>query len=406
MNRFGDLFSFITFGESHGPLIGCVIDGVRPGLELDVEAIQADLDKRRPGQSTLTTQRKEADSCEVVSGVFEGKTTGAPVCILIRNTDQRSRDYSHIKHVFRPGHASYTWLQKYGMFDYRGGGRASGRETAMRVAAAGVAKQLLPREVVVRAGTVTIGDVVATQRDWNEVTNNAVRCPDTIAAQHMEQAIESAAAVGDSVGGIIEIVVSGVPVGWGEPVYEKLEAEIAKAVMSVGAVKGVEFGNGFASTRKRGSQNNDELSMQNGSPAFLSNHAGGILGGVSNGEDIVMRVAIKPTSSVGVSQRTLTTDMQETDIRTQGRHDPCICPRVVPVLEAMVILVLCDMHLKQQQRKETELTRATAVLHAGMMLASVRSEDKEQSLGTTEIRQKLAELSLSPDEIETLLKLL
>ncbi len=395
----------MTFGESHGPLIGVVIDGVRSGVEIDVHAIQQELDKRKPGQSALTTQRVEQDQCEVVSGVFEGKTTGAPLCILIHNTDQRSRDYSAIKNVFRPGHASWTWLQKYGMFDYRGGGRASGRETAMRVAAGAVARQLLPSNVVVHAGTVAVADVVANERNWETVELNPVRCPDPTAAVAMAMRIDEARKQGDSVGGVIEIVVQNVPVGWGEPVYEKLESELARAVMSVGAVKGVEFGDGFASTLRNGSENNDQMIVEDNSPTFLSNHAGGILGGVSSGADIVLRVAVKPTSSVSKEQQTVTTEFENTTMSTQGRHDPCICPRIVPVLSAMVVLVLCDMYLKQQQRTEG-ISRADAILHAAMLIASSNPTNHSSSPSPERIRELLEPLSLEPSDLEKLLSLL
>ncbi len=350
-NSIGNHFRITTFGESHGRAIGAVIDGVRPGLPFDLEYVQRELDRRRPGQSAVTTARKEADRAEVVSGVFEGKTTGTPICMIIWNKDQQSSAYDAIKDMFRPGHAGFTYLAKYGVTDYRGGGRSSGRETAARVAAGGVAKKLLEnRGIQIIAYTKEVAGIKAKEVDFSEIEKNSLRCPDPIAAEKMERKVLKAKKEGDSVGGIVEIIVKNVPAGLGEPVFDKLEADLGKALMSIGAIKGFEVGNGFNASRLRGSQNNDPMyfDKRQGRVRTRTNNAGGIAGGISNGEDIVLRIAVKPPSSIKKRQETVTTDGKATTISVEGRHDPCICPRVVPVAESMVALTLLD-HLTRQR---------------------------------------------------------
>lgn len=351
-NTFGEEFRIVTFGESHGPAVGVVLDGVRPGVRFSVRAIQRELDRRRPGQSRVTTSRAEKDRVEVLSGVFEGRTTGTPLCMIIRNTDQRPGDYRRISALFRPGHAGYTYLAKYGVSDYRGGGRSSGRETAARVAAGAFARTLLERRgILIRAYTREAGGVRAARTDLRMIERNPLRAPDMAAARRMERRVLAARAQGDSVGGIVEIIVRNAPPGLGEPVFDKLEADLAKALMSIGAVKGVEVGNGFAAARLRGSRNNDPMYIERrtGRVRTRTNNAGGIAGGISNGEEIVLRIAVKPTSSIGQRQHTVTAGGRNATIRIEGRHDPCICPRIVPVAEAMVALVLLD-HLARQDR--------------------------------------------------------
>tara|TARA_Y100000310_G_scaffold345709_1_gene468612 strand:+ start:15042 stop:16112 length:1071 start_codon:yes stop_codon:yes gene_type:complete len=351
-SEFGKNFKIITFGESHGAGIGVVIDGVKPGLKISVKDIQKELDRRRPGQSRITTQRKEPDAVEIISGIFEGKTLGSPICLLIRNKDYRSKDYTEIKKLFRPGHAGYTYLKKYGIRDYRGGGRSSGRETAARVAAGAIAKKQLAKKRIKIIGHVKeIAGIEAKKFDEKEIEKNSVRCADKITAKKMEKAIINAIKKKDSVGGIVEVIVKGVPIGLGEPVFSKLDAELANALMSIGAVKGFEIGKGFESAKMKGSEFNDEIRKVKGKVKFLSNNAGGILGGISNGDDIIVRIAIKPTASISQKQKTIDKDLKNTFIETKGRHDPCICPRVVPVAEAMVALVLQDMLQIQKVRK-------------------------------------------------------
>ncbi|GAB4184101.1 MAG: chorismate synthase [Calditrichia bacterium] len=349
----GQLFSIKTFGESHGPYIGVVIDGVRPGLELDVEAIQRDLNRRRPGQSNITTPRDEKDQVMVVSGVFEGKTTGTPICLLIKNEDQRSKDYSNIKEIFRPGHASYTFLKKYGIFDYRGGGRSSGRETATRVAAGAVAKQILAQYGIEIFGfTRQVGNVIGKKIDKGFIERNPVRAADPDIATEMENLIKRISEEGDSIGGIVELQIQHVPAGLGDPVFKKLDAELAGAMMSIGAVKGVEFGSGFNSATLKGSENNDPFTVkENGAIGTISNNAGGILGGISNGEPIILRIAVKAPSSISKPQQSVSHSGEVVEFSVEGRHDPCICPRVVPVAEAMAALVILDLMLIQKQIK-------------------------------------------------------
>ncbi len=354
-NRFGTLFQYTTFGESHGPAIGAVVDGVPPNIPIDESYIQQFLDLRKPGQNKYTTQRKEADEVQILSGVFEGVTTGTPIGLLIHNTDQKSKDYGDIKDKFRPGHADYTYHEKYGIRDYRGGGRSSARETAMRVAAGAVARKVLEHQigahVKVRACTVQVGTEKINRENWNwdDVSNNPFFSPDTHAAEHWKDYLSSVRKAGSSAGALIEVHASGIPAGLGAPVYDKLDADLAKAIMSINAVKAVEVGNGFECVALGGEENADEIRMaEDGSKVFKSNNAGGILGGISSGQDIVLRVAFKPTSSILIPKQTIDKDGNETDIITKGRHDPCVGIRGVPVVEAMVACVLADHWLRHK----------------------------------------------------------
>jgi chorismate synthase len=346
-NSFGHLLRFTTWGESHGPAIGVVVDGAPPRLPLAESDIQHWLDRRRPGQSRFTTQRREPDQVRILSGVFEGLTTGTPIALEIDNVDQRSKDYGEIAQSFRPGHADYTYQAKYGIRDYRGGGRSSARETASRVAAGGVARLVLGGSVRIRGALVQMGSdrIDRDHWDWDEVEQNPFWCPDAEAAKRWEAKLDDVRKSGSSVGAVIEIMASGVPAGWGSPLYRKLDADLAGAMMSINAVKGVEIGDGFAAAAASGEDNADEMRMAAGAVAFLSNHAGGILGGISTGQDIVVRFAVKPTSSILAERRSVTLDGQDTMIRTKGRHDPCVGIRAVPVGEAMLALVLADHKL-------------------------------------------------------------
>ncbi|WP_445681608.1 chorismate synthase [Radicibacter daui] len=354
-NSFGEFFRFTTFGESHGPEIGCVVDGVPPQVPLSAEDLQPWLDLRKPGQSRFTTQRREDDAVRIVSGVFEGKTTGTPVGLMIANTDQRSKDYSEIAEKFRPGHADYTYWKKYGIRDYRGGGRSSARETAMRVAAGGVARQVLShflgnkfslRGALIQMGPHTLD---RSRWDWSEVGNNPFFCPDPVAAEEWANALDAARKSGSSFGAVVEVVAEGVPPGLGEPIYGKLDSDLAAAMMTINAVKGVEIGDGFAAAAYSGEENADEMRMgENGEVQFLSNHAGGILGGISSGQPVVVRFAVKPTSSILQPRRTVTIHGEDADIVTKGRHDPCVGIRAVPVGEAMMAIVLADHLLRHR----------------------------------------------------------
>ncbi len=355
-NFFGNVYRVMTFGESHGKYIGLVIDGLKPGLEISLDGIQQELNRRRPGQSSVTTPRQEKDRIEVVSGILEGKTTGTPICMLIANEDQRPGDYEKLKNILRPGHASYTFLQKYGIFDFRGGGRASGRETATRVAAGALAKQLLKqRGIEIFAYTRQVGDIKISNVDYSFIEKNPLRTADPVAAENMLTAIEKVKKEGDSLGGIIEVLVQNCPEGLGEPVFHKLEADFAGALMSIGAVKGFEIGSGFKAAQLKGSEQNDSFYYDRANQRFRTktNNAGGTLGGISNGEDLVMRIAVKPPSSITKKMETVDWDGNPVMFGTEGRHDPCICPRIVPVAEAMVALVLLD-HLLLQDRMSEE----------------------------------------------------
>ncbi|HVH77181.1 MAG TPA: chorismate synthase [Stellaceae bacterium] len=349
-NSFGTLFRFTTWGESHGPAIGCVVDGAPPGLPLAEPDIQAWLDKRKPGQSRFTTQRREADLVQILSGTFDGLTTGAPIQLLIENTDQRSKDYKNIADRFRPGHADYTYWKKYGIRDYRGGGRASARETASRVAAGAVARKVLGEGVRVRGALVQVGPhaIDRAHWDWRATAENPFWCPDAAAALKWADYLDKLRKEGSSAGAVIEIVAEGVPPGLGDPVYDKLDGDLARALMTINAVKGVEIGEGFAAAALRGEENADEMRMGQEGPIFLSNHAGGILGGISTGQPIVARFAVKPTSSILHPMRTIDVDGNEVEISTHGRHDPCVGIRAVPVGEAMVACVLADHLLRQR----------------------------------------------------------
>ncbi len=354
-NTFGHLFRVTTFGESHGPALGCVIDGCPPGLELVEADIQRDLDRRRPGQSRFTTQRREADQVRILSGVFADadeppRTTGTPIALMIENTDQRSKDYGEIKDKYRPGHADFTYDAKYGIRDYRGGGRSSARETAARVAAGAVARRVLSG-VTVRGALVQIGPhrVDRARWDWKEVARNAFFCPDAKAAAAWEIYLDGIRKNGSSVGAVIELVAEGVPAGWGTPIYAKLDAEIAAALMSINAVKGVEIGNGFDAATLSGEENADEIRRgADGAPMFLSNNAGGVLGGISTGQAIVARFAVKPTSSILTPRDTVDRSGNDVEILTKGRHDPCVGIRAVPVGEAMLACVLADQFLRHR----------------------------------------------------------
>jgi chorismate synthase len=359
-NTFGHLFRVTTFGESHGPAIGCVVDGCPPGIALTEADIQRDLERRRPGQSKFVTQRQEPDTVKILSGVFrdermaEQLTTGTPIGLLIENMDQRSKDYSEIRDKYRPGHADYTYDAKYGVRDYRGGGRQSARETAMRVAAGAIARKVLDRlfgKVTIRAALVQMG-TQKIERDrwsWDETGNNPFFCPDPEVITPWTEYLEGVRKAGSSVGAIVEVVAEGIPAGLGAPVYSKLDNELASALMSINAVKGVEIGDGFATAAMTGMDNADEMRMGNdGKPVFLSNHAGGILGGISTGQPIVARFAVKPTSSILTPRRTIDKSGAETEIVTKGRHDPCVGIRAVPVGEAMMALVLADQALRHR----------------------------------------------------------
>lgn len=348
-NSFGRLFRFTSWGESHGPAIGCVVDGCPPRMAISEAEIQTYMDQRKPGTSRFVTQRKEPDAVKILSGVFEGQTTGTPISLFIENTDQRSKDYSEIKDRYRPGHADMTYDAKYGIRDYRGGGRSSARETATRVAAGAIARKILSG-VTIKGAVVSLGEkaINPDNWDWDQVTQNPFWCPDKTAAKDWEDYLDDIRKSGDSVGAIIEVRASGVPAGWGAPIYGKLDSDIAMAMMSINATKGVEIGAGFAAGRLKGTQNADEMRMEGGAPKFLSNHSGGILGGISNGDEIIVRLAIKPTSSILTQTRSIDAKGNEIDVRTKGRHDPCVGIRAVPVAEAMLACVLADHMLRHR----------------------------------------------------------
>jgi len=352
-NTFGRLFSVTTFGESHGPALGGIVDGCPPGLELNEEMLQTDLDRRKPGQSRFTTQRRESDRVEILSGVFEGKTTGTPIGLVIRNEDARSRDYAKIKDRFRPGHADYTYTGKYGFRDYRGGGRSSARETAIRVAAGAIAKAYLHvhYRVSIRACVDQVGKRPVEIRDWQTVNRNAFFVADEQAVPELEGLIEQARREGDSLGAGVYVEALGVPIGWGEPVFDRLDADIAKALMSINAAKGVEIGSGFESINQPGSVHRDEITPE----GFLSNNSGGVLGGISSGQEVTARVAFKPTSSIQVPGKTVDLDNQPVDISTTGRHDPCVGIRGVPIVEAMLALTLMDHALRHRAQNAPEI---------------------------------------------------
>lgn len=345
-NTIGKLFTVTSFGESHGPALGCVVDGCPPGLELCAADMQGDLNRRKPGQSRFTTQRREDDEVEILSGVFEGKTTGTPIGLLIRNTDQRSKDYSKIKDQFRPAHADYSYQKKYGIRDYRGGGRSSARETAMRVAAGAIAKKYL-KEICgteIRGYLSQLGPIAAETIDFDEVERNPFFCPDASKVKEMEEYMAALNKEGNSIGAKISVLASGVPAGLGEPIFDRLDADLAKALMSINAVKGVEIGAGFDSVTQKGSEHRDAITPE----GFVGNNAGGVLGGISSGQDIFASIALKPTSSIRIPGDSITVDGQPTEVITTGRHDPCVGIRATPIAEAMVALVLIDHLLRDR----------------------------------------------------------
>ncbi|WP_462136934.1 chorismate synthase [Candidatus Mycalebacterium sp.] len=352
-NTFGTVFRITTWGESHGSAVGVVLDGCPAGLKISETDIQGELDRRRPGQSKVTTQRKEADKVEILSGVFKGKTLGTPISMLVRNTDVISSSYEKIKDIYRPGHADFTYDEKYGFRDYRGGGRASARETVGRVAAGAVAKKLLEKLGVKTRGFVrSVGDIVAEKVNFSEIEKNPVRCPDAKKAKQMFDLIDSVRRQGDSVGGTVEVVTKGLPAGLGEPVFHKLDADLASALMSIGGIRGFEMGSGFDVAKRRGSEVNDLMfKRKDGSLGFKTNNAGGLLGGITNGENLVVRIAIKPTSSISKTQKTVDKKGSPKNLVVRGRHDPCLCPRAVPIAEAMVNLVLADHLLMSKVAK-------------------------------------------------------
>jgi chorismate synthase len=345
-NSFGKLFVVTSFGESHGGAIGCIVDGCPPGLSLTEADLQGDLDRRKPGTSRHTTQRRESDQVQILSGTFEGKTTGTPIALLIYNEDQRSKDYGNIKEQFRPGHADYTYTQKYGFRDYRGGGRSSARETAMRVAAGGIAKKYLYEQcgIQVRGYLSQLGPLKADSFDWNEVNNNPFFCPDVDMVPELEKYMDALRKEGESIGAKITVVATGVPVGLGEPIFDRIDADIAHAMMSINAVKGIEIGAGFDSIEQKGSVHRDEITPQ----GFLSNHAGGTLGGITSGQDILVNIALKPTSSLHLRGQSVDLNAEPVEIRTKGRHDPCVGIRATPIAEAMLAIVLMDHFLRHR----------------------------------------------------------
>mgnify|MGYP003299238894 FL=1 len=351
-NSIGKNFTFTTWGESHGKAIGCVIDGVPSNIKLEESDIQPFLDKRKPGQSKYTTQRKEEDKVEILSGVFEGLTTGHPISLVINNSDQRSKDYSDIKDKFRPGHADYTYWKKYGIRDYRGGGRSSARETAMRVAAGAIARKVINQKIgnesKITGALVQIGNSKINYNNWNDqhILENEFFCPDENIISEWKNLIDSARKDGSSLGAIIEVRASGIPAGLGEPIYDKLDSDIAKALMTINAVKGVEIGNGFDCVNENGKTNVDEMIIKDGKPFFLSNNNGGVLGGISSGQEIIARFVVKPTSSIISERRTIDINLKETSISTKGRHDPCVGIRAVPVGEAMLATTIADHCLR------------------------------------------------------------
>jgi chorismate synthase len=343
-NSFGHLFRFTTWGESHGEAIGCVVDGVPPNIPLSEKDIQPYLDARKPGQSRYTTQRKEPDTVKILSGVFEGFTTGTPISLIIHNQDQRSKDYGEVKDSFRPGHADYTYFKKYGIRDYRGGGRSSARETALRVAAGAIARKILGKNISIRGALIQIGEKEINRKnwDWKETGKNSFFAPDKKIVPVWEKYLDGIRKDGSSIGAVVEVVASGVPVGLGAPLYAKLDADIASAMMGINAVKGVEIGAGMEAARLRGEENADEMRAKKGKVTFLSNNAGGILGGISTGQDVVVRFAVKPTSSILTPVKSIDKNGKEIELRTKGRHDPCVGIRAVPVGEAMLACVLAD----------------------------------------------------------------
>lgn len=360
-NSTGKLFTVTSFGESHGPAIGCIVDGCPPGLALGVEDLQADLERRRPGKTRHTTQRREADEVQILSGVFEGRTTGTPIALIIYNTDQRSKDYTNIMDRFRPGHADYTYQQKYGFRDYRGGGRSSARETAMRVAAGGIAKKYLSERygIAIRGYMAQLGPITPARFDWAAVEANPFFFPDPDKVAELEAYMDALRKAGDSIGARINVVATGVPPGLGEPIFDRLDADIAHAMMSINAVKGVELGAGFACVEQKGSAHRDEITPE----GFLSNRAGGVLGGIASGQDIRVSLALKPTSSLRLSGRSINLKGEAVTVATQGRHDPCVGIRATPIAEAMLAIVLMD-HMLRHRAQNLDVHSQTPVIPA------------------------------------------
>ncbi len=360
-NSIGKIFTVTGFGESHGPAIGCIVDGCPPGMSLTEADLQADLDRRKPGTSRHTTQRREADEVQILSGVFEGLTTGAPIGLIIHNTDQRSKDYSNIMDRFRPGHADYTYQQKYGIRDYRGGGRSSARETAMRVAAGAIAKKYLKEKygVLIRGYMAQLGPIKAEAFDWDAVTENAFFFPDAAKVSELESYMDALRKEGNSVGARINVVATGAPPGLGEPIFDRLDAELAHALMSINAVKGVEIGAGFESVVQKGTEHRDEMTPE----GFLTNHAGGVLGGISSGQDILASIALKPTSSLRIPGRSVNLAGEPVEVVTEGRHDPCVGIRATPIAEAMMAIVLMD-HTLRQRAQNIDVNSKTPVIPA------------------------------------------
>jgi chorismate synthase len=361
-NTIGKLFAVTSFGESHGPAIGCIVDGCPPGLALSEADLQCDLDRRKPGTSRHTTQRREADEVQILSGVFEGKTTGAPIGLIIHNTDQRSKDYSEVMDRFRPGHADYTYIQKYGLRDYRGGGRSSARETAMRVAAGAIAKKYLKERygIEIRGYLAQLGPIKAEKLDWGQVEQNPFFCPDADKVPELEAYMDALREEGNSIGARINVVATGVPPGLGEPIFDRLDADIAHAMMGINAVKGVEIGAGFGCVEQKGTEHRDEITPQ----GFLSNHAGGVLGGISSGQDIVASIALKPTSSLRLPGQSVNMQGEPVEVVTKGRHDPCVGIRATPIAEAMLAIVLMD-HILRHRGQNMDVQPETPVIPAG-----------------------------------------
>ncbi|MDH5444574.1 MAG: chorismate synthase [Gammaproteobacteria bacterium] len=361
-NSFGKLFTVTGFGESHGPAIGCVVDGCPPGLEISEQDLQHDLDRRKPGKTRHTTQRREADEVQILSGVFEGKTTGTPIGLIIHNTDQRSKDYSEIMDRFRPGHADYTYQQKYGMRDYRGGGRSSARETAMRVAAGSIAKKYLQQRlgIEIRGFMAQLGPIKYEHFDWDEIEQNPFFFPDASKVKELEDYMDALRKEGNSIGARINVVATGVPPGLGEPIFDRLDADIAHAMMAINAVKGVEIGAGFACVEQKGTEHRDEITPD----GFLSNHAGGVLGGISSGQDIVVSMALKPTSSLRLEGQSVNLDGKPETVVTKGRHDPCVGIRATPIAEASLAIVLMDHYLRHRAQN-MDVASITPVIPAG-----------------------------------------
>jgi chorismate synthase len=395
-NTFGEIFRITTFGESHGKAIGVVIDGVIPNIDIDLNFVQSELNRRKPGQSSITTPRKEEDRVEILSGVFEGKTTGAPICLVIWNKDQNPKIYEQYKNIFRPGHAGYTFLNKYGIYDYYGGGRASGRETAARVAAGAIAKTILKNYNIEIIGyTRKVGNIEINEIDYNEIEKNDIRCPDKIVAKKMIDLISEVKSKGDSIGGVVEIVVKNCPIGLGDPVFDKLHADFAKALISIGAVKGFEIGAGFKFSEKKASEIIDDFYFDQNQSRIRTktNNQGGILGGISNGEDIVMRIAIKSPSSILIEKDTVRYDNTPTKIKIEGRHDPCLCPRIIPVAESMIALVLLDKLLIQNMIKKTptigKLREQIDLIDKNILILIAERQKLVKEIGKEKIKNNL-----------------